>query len=522
MTLFSDLRKIQSPTGVLENAYKKISSTDKFAYCAGAIFCLLVNAFIYTNTCFAHDSIQIFSDSTGISNGRFLVGPLLELVNRMQIPWVIGLITCFLMGFVIVFLSKIFKLNNKISIVLCAGFAVTSEAMVVSHAYFSSVYIYVLSLLFAVLSVYIVDKKRYGIPLSIVFLCLSMMCYQAYIATAIALFIFKMLLNIFENKSGIKRQLLLTVKYASISVAAAVLYYAIWKIVLKILGETVVEYYAYNNLGVIPTTEELIDRLDYAWSFAIQLFYRNDIINTFPALMMCGCLISIIVLSVFIIKSIKRRRLVFTLVYIVTYILSVNLMYIISGTVIHSLTIFSIILPFLALLYLFDNVFSKKKSYNIVSWLSLILSVVMVFGQIVCANSLYLKIKLNYDNAWSYSTRLIDRLEQTEGFDEKSKVIIISNDSFSPTKYPPNPNISERVRYDTRIQILNDLFRSGNAITYADTLKWFIQQEMDMNIDITTDPKEFVEREDIREMPVFPAEESIAVIDGAYVIKISD
>ena len=43
-----------------------------------------------------------------------------------------------------------------------------------------------------------------------------------------------------------------------------------------------------------------------------------------------------------------------------------------------------------------------------------------------------------------------------------------------------------------------------------------------MNIDITTNPKEFVEREDIREMPVFPAEESIAVIDGAYVIKISD
>lgn len=522
MTLFSDLKKIQSPTGVLENVYKKISSTDKFAYCAGAIFCLLVNAFIYTNTCFAHDSIQIFSDSTGISNGRFLVGPLLELVNRMQIPWVIGLITCFLMGFVIVFLSKIFKLNNKISIVLCAGFVVTSEAMVVSHAYFSSVYIYVLSLLFAVLSVYIVDKKRYGIPLSIVFLCLSMMCYQAYIATAIALFIFKMLLNIFDNKSGIKHQLLLTVKYASISVAAAVLYYAIWKIVLKILGETVVEYYAYKNLGVIPTTEELIDRLDYAWSLATQLLLRNDIIDDFPALAICGCLVSLIVFAVLVIKGIKNRRIIFTLVYVVTYILSINLMYIISGTVMHGLTVFSIVMPFLLLLYFFENDFSKNKSQNIISWVSLILSCVMIFGQTVCANSLYLKMELNYENAWSYSTRLIDRLEQMDGFNSKSKLVIVGDNTNTLAGYPQKKEILDRIDYDTRVQIMYNLAHTNNAITYPDALKWFIQQEMDMNIDITTNPKEFVEREDIRKMPVFPAEESIAVIDGAYVIKISD
>ena len=321
MTLFTDFKRIPSPNIALKNIYKKVSKTDRFAFAAGFITCLLVNLFVYTNTCFSHDTVRIYDDSTGINNGRLLVGPLLGIINRIQIPWIIGLIACFVMGFTVVVIAKIMKLNTKISIILCAGFVVTSETMVVSHVYFSSVYIYITSLLLAVSAVYVVDKKKYGIPLSVVLLCLSMMCYQAYIATAIAFFIFKMILNIYENKSSIKGQILLTVKYASVSIFAAILYYIIWKVVLKLLGESVVEYYAYDNLGILPTKEEFLWRIDYAWTVATQLLLRNDIIDDFPALAICGCLVSLIVFAVLVIKGIKNRRVIFTLVYVVTYIL---------------------------------------------------------------------------------------------------------------------------------------------------------------------------------------------------------
>lgn len=521
MTLFSDIKKIPSPNTVLKNIYKKVSKTDQFAYVSGFIICLLVNLFVYTNTCFSHDTIRIYDYSTGLNNGRLLVGPLLEIINRIQISWIIGLLACFFMGFVVVVIAKIMKLNTKISIILCAGFVVTSEAMVVSHVYFSSVYIYIISLLLAVSAVYVVDKNKYGIPLSVVLLCLSMMCYQAYIATAIAFFIFKMILNIYENKSNIKGQILLTIKYASISIFAAILYYIIWKVLLKLLGESVVEYYAYDNLGSIPTKEEFLERIDYAWAIATQLLLRNDIIYDFPTLAFGGCLVSLIVFTVLVIKGIKNRRVIFTLVYVVTYILSINLMYIISGTIVHGLTIFSIVMPFLLLIYFFENDFLKNKSKSIIAWVAVILSCVMIFGQTVCANSLYLKQKLNYDNAWSYSTRLIDRLEQTEGFNSESKVAIVGGNTSTLAGYPHNLDILNRIDYDTRVQIMYNIAHTSNAITYPETLKWFIQQEMDMNIDIEVNPKHLIERDDVNEMPKFPAQGSIIVVDGVYVIKMT-
>lgn len=521
MTLFSDLEKLQTPASCFKNAYKKITHADKFSYITGFLTCLLVNMFVYTNTCFVHDSIRIYDDSTGIANGRMLIGPLLEVINRIQIPWIIGLITCFLMGFVIVFLAKIFKLQSKISIIFCAGFVVTSEAMVVSHAYFNSVYIYVFSLLLAVLAVFVADKRKYGFFLSVFLLVLSMMCYQAYITTAIGLFIFKMLLNIIENKSTIKKQLLLTVKYASISVLSALVYYVVWQLILKLLNTEIVEYYAYKNLGTVPTLKDFIDRFFYAWDFSLQLLQKNDLINSFPLVMICGVTVNLIVLISLLVYGIKKRRLVFTAVYILTYIASINLMYILSGTVLHSLTIFSLVFVFLTLLYFFDNKFKLLKKGALISWISFVLSVVLIFSQAIFANSLYLKLKINYDNAWSYSTRLIDRLEQTEGFNKNSKLILIG-EVQRITNYKQNPKILKRIKYDTRIQIVQDVICGSNAISYASTLKWFIQQEMDMYIDIEVNPEDLIKEKAIREMPVFPDADSIQVIDGAYVVKVSN
>lgn len=519
MTLFSDLEKVKSPTDVFKNIYKSISGIDKFAYCAGFIVCFLVNAFTYTNTCFAHDSIQLYNDSTGIENGRVLVGPLLELINRMQIPWIIGLLACTLMGFVIVYISKIFLLKSRLAIVLCAGFVTTSEAMVSSHAYFNSVYIYILSLLFAVLAVYIIDRPKYGYFLSAAFLILSMMCYQAYIATAVGLFIVKMLLNIYESNSKIKEQILITVKYASVTVFSSILYYAIWQLILKLQNVKILKYDAYSNIGSVPSVDELFNRIKFAWSFAIQLLYRNDMISSHPVLMFTGCILCLIAVVSIAIKSIKKRRVFFTIVYTFTYILSINLMYIISGTVLYSLTVFSIIIPFLMILYLMDNSFEIKITAKLTTWVSLILCVTMIWGQAVCANSFYLKIKINYDNAWSYATRIIDRLEQTEGFNSDSQVVII-NAKHSVLPYSDNRDITERAKYHTRVNITYNPYLYTTAITYHETLKWFILQEMSMNIDIKTNPPEFSELQEVKDMPIFPAEDSIKIIDGVFVVKI--
>ncbi|MBO5494651.1 MAG: hypothetical protein J5964_02920, partial [Eubacterium sp.] len=53
-------------------------------------------------------------------------------------------------------------------------------------------------------------------------------------------------------------------------------------------------------------------------------------------------------------------------------------------------------------------------------------------------------------------------------------------------------------------------------------LEWFINQEMDMDINITSDPDWAYEDESIMNMNEFPKEGSIVQKDGKFIVKISD
>ena len=88
-----NIKNCPSPDKYFSKLYKSISSNDKFAFLSGFVVCLAVNMFVYKNTCFVHDSLRMYDDSDYFSNGRILLSPVLGLLNRMQIPWIIGLVT---------------------------------------------------------------------------------------------------------------------------------------------------------------------------------------------------------------------------------------------------------------------------------------------------------------------------------------------------------------------------------------------------------------------------------------------
>ena len=510
-----------SPQKAITEINKRISAKDKFAFACGFLMCLIVNLFVYTNTCFVHDSIMLYNDSKGITNGRLLVGPLMALTNRLQLPWLIGLISCVLMGFIIVFFSKIYHIRNKLYLVFLAGFIVTCDTIVVTHTYLGSLYIYFFSLLMAVMAVYYADKVKYGYLLSVGLLCVSMLAYQAFLATAIGLFIFKLMVLALDGDMPIKKQLQALLKYASLVIIAVGIYYAIWKAALLLANTQLANYGAYSNIQQVPAVSSLLTQIETTFYISlIQLFgvapHGFYILNIVYDIL---CVLGAILLC-YIKKPVLSHLLM--IVYVVAFIFSINTMYLLSGSTTYALTVFSLALPLCLLLYLLENHFQpdKKALHNAVTWFACALSIVLIIGQSIYANSLYLKTKVNYDNAWSYATRVVDRMEQTEGFTKDTKVVIISK-SHSVTAYPSNAVINYKVSYPLKSSIANAYVTSNNAITYAETLQWFIEQEMDMDMNITTNPEEYRKDKDIENMGIFPASDSIQWRDGKLVVKIS-
>ena len=116
---------------------------------------------------------------------------------------------------------------------------------------------------------------------------------------------------------------------------------------------------------------------------------------------------------------------------------------------------------------------------------------------------------------------MMDRLEQTEGFDENTEIVIIAK-GYTVTEYNQNQDILKRASYPfkSNIEVLYPL--SNNSITYGETLEWFLTQEMDMDLNIEMNPPEYDNNEEIEKMGFFPKTDSVKWIDGKLVVKISE
>lgn len=510
---------LKTPEQILKRTFKSISTLDKFAFTVGFFGCLIVNLFIYTNTCFVHDSIQIYNDFDGTENGRFLIRPLLALFNHMQMPWLIGLITSSVIGIIVVYLVKIFKIQSKVNIIILAGLVITSDCIVVTHMYFSYVYVYMLSLMFSVMAVYYADSKH-GCIKSIVLLCLSLFIYQAFVATATGLFIFKLIIDLYENEQAVKKRIKSIIKYSSIVIISMLIYYAVWMLALKISDTALSDYNYYSSMGALPRIGELLNRLAIALSAsAIDLFgVTGDSISFLTV-------INIIVVSIttimLILNTKGRVNLLLVFIYLVAYFFSINMLYMITNVMLHSLTVFSIVLLPISSLYLCEKSEISKlpKQKAIINWTVCLLLAVLVAGQCITANSLYLKVKINYDNTWSYATRVVDRIEQTEGFTKDTPVVIINYENVTKP-YPQNEEINEAVSYPLKFGLQDKWIDSPSGITYAHTLYWFITQEMDMDINIRPNKSEFYEMDEVKKMKIFPDSNSIKYIGDTLVVRI--
>ena len=144
--------------------------------------------------------------------------------------------------------------------------------------------------------------------------------------------------------------------------------------------------------------------------------------------------------------------------------------------------------------------------------------VLLIFVQFVQANAMYTKISLNFDNTYSYATRLLDRIEQTDGFDvDTTKIVIVSGDKVTPI-YRTNEGIDKHLKGDG---IFND-FKQSTVVTYPMTLKWFLQDEMNIGNEIMMGGQDYIDK--MENNKPFPSKDSV-IYDSAnneIIVKVAD
>jgi len=134
----------------------------------------------------------------------------------------------------------------------------------------------------------------------------------------------------------------------------------------------------------------------------------------------------------------------------------------------------------------------------------------IIYNNIVFSNQAYMKKDLEKTATISLVTRIIDRVETLEGYQpQETQVYIVGELRYSDLN-------------EGRHEIPYLKSRTGLGYSYSATynLIRYIKDYMNYPMLITS-KQSLTDSEEVRDMPIFPAEGSVRMIDGSVVIKVS-
>ncbi len=396
----------------------------KYMMCISAIIFFVTHGYCFLNALYSHDSLMIFQNDAGwqISLGRFLQPAYCRVRGMIAAPLWIGLLTYIYLSFSICIIKKLLSSVVKEQNILLIGMLTTSITLTLSNAtYIPWSDIYMLALLLSVLGAYIAIKHSSYFIFSMIFLSLSMGLYQAYIQVAVILLMLDVFFDVLQNKD-VRNILKKKAFYLCVVIASFVLYYCLFKLFLY--AYQIPATVGYNGLTKVGHYKDIWNIFScftgsyaYLWRFftnPISVHKRLSVIANFTLLV-----IGIVSICVILSKNkLSKFNIIFTIVLVCLFPFGVNFIYFITQGMEHGLMIYSFSVAPLVILPLINYVKDLNCSnlFKVLRIVVLASFVAIIFNGIIFANQVYVKKDLEARSTISIVTRIIDRIEQTEGY----------------------------------------------------------------------------------------------------------
>ena len=488
------------------------------------IFGIIAHGFMYFNAAFTHDSLYGIVgipeiDEMNISIGRFMIPLYLKVRGYVASPALIGFLGLAFISFSSYLIIDLLGIKNKVSIIIICGILVVNYSVTVTNAtYINDSDPYYLSLLLSVLGLYLIKKlgnrfKWLGILPLIV--CIGL--YQAYFQVPVFLLMIVALLQIVkgENTREVIKENLIIIAYLFASV---VVYYIMYKASLAITGIAVGKGYnaipelsKYFEIDTIVSYFRYMLSVEKSWLLGknhhhAQLVFIVNVLFSIMAITSVVCLSKK--------NKISKSSIVLLIVIILLMPIGINFIGFLSEMYEHEVMTYSFFLFYpLAFILLEEanNVVNKKIIFNIGGIITLLCSLFLLLSSITYSNEMYLEKELIVTSTNSLMTRVIDRMEQTEGYElGKTPVVFIGSPVSSKYNF-----------YRSGFLNTAEATNVYHSITYYQTYETYFNEYLGYPINLLTivDEYNYAELEEVKAMPNFPAKGSVAFVGDTLVVK---
>ena len=491
---------------------------------------LTAYAYCFLNLTVSHDSLRAFyiaGKYPKASLGRIFYAAYITLTRgKIVLPWLIGVLGLCWLSVAVYFIARMFQMEKRVFVLLIAGICVTNPSLYATAAtYIHDFDANAFAILLAVLTVYLweramavskTNKKVFLLCVAVILMSLALGIYQSYVSVAITLMMLVCVKNLLNRKksAAVFAEGLWAIALLGMT---AGLYLLEVKIFSQVTGVSILNNDSYNGLGnmsQVLSGNVFMKLLDTYKSFITpfkNLILTSESQNLILAAMALMLLCIGVIFTIGFLKTDWFGKVL--LVFLVLLMpLGMNVSSFLSNGMYHVLMQYAVwfvyLLALLAVWWfsLEKNISDKAK--KILGTAVLVCVALVIAENIQTANTIYVKKDLESQAALSYMTRVADRMEEVEEYiPGETPVVFIGEYAVGETM-----NGFEKYEVITGAEY-------HSPITFYDTYKDYFRYMLGRKISLE-DAGDFAGNERVLEMPVFPKEGSIAMIDDTLIVKL--
>lgn len=522
------------PSVVIRNFVNKVNKNVLIAFFSAVVSGILTHLFIMTNKVFNYNEFSVLFLDKGemtlgrMAEGRWFVGFIGQLIgDNYSMQMVTGILGIILLAVSAGMLVSLLSLKNRLYAILLGCVMVVFPAVTSFMAFTQLGDAWFLSVFLAVWAVYICERWKWGQFAGLVMIGLSLAIHQAYVSVAIAVMFLVIFKAVYEQETALKELFGKISKYLVILIGGFVFYYIGVKVSAAIFDYSLSSYHGINEMTSF-TFKGIAKGIVYSYIYFFEYFFTTKYLFSYVwvvvDVLLAFSFLYYVVRSVGIsFKSAKKSNGIIKVILVMVLPLGMNGLPVLLadrvGDGVDRYMMYSLVMLWVLVLFVADRMEVVKEEQSILKtvclWVITIGLCLHIGHDYVVDNQAYYRAQAVTEQTTSYLNRVAARMEETEGFMAGVPVcVVMDGDLYGSdelllkefenlaelrgTAYEPHYNASGVVRF----------------MQYY--LHFPVVSATETQIDLIKKSNEYAG------MDLYPAQNSVKMIDGVLVVKLSE
>lgn len=502
----------------VSDRWAAVEKSVKWAFFACLISGLLIHLFAFTNIIPNSDGISRVNDPQQMTIvGRWFLHYATWFNAYTQMPMLIGVLSLLFLGLAAALTAKLLAVKSPLFAALIGILMAAIPPLAYTYLYMFTASAYCFAIFLATLSVYLTERYRFGFLWSSILLALSVGIYQTYVTVAISLCLLVLIRFAIQNPDEPKKLLLAGLKKIVFLALGMGIYYLVLQLFLRAKDLTLLSYLNMNDTFAHYPLAKLPSILKSTYVQVIkQFFFPHGFVNI--AIIAADALLALLALLCLLLSLIRKKAKLATVLMLVGLLillpLGINFTQVLNPSSEPTpIMQYSFVYPLALALALLSD-FDTKRLGTVCKVLGIAAALLLTLKYAQVDNLCYTASMQAHRATESFATRLVSRIEQTEGYEAGMEVAIIGG---YPDDYYTSPIASfETVRHYSCMPTTVTPLTKQIYYYFNNWLNVPIAEPEEATLIAVSESAEF------KAMPRYPSDGSVQRIDGRIVVKLAD